>query len=253
LKLNYKKYGEEGEHLIILHGLFGTLDNWNTLSKKFSESFQVIAFDARNHGKSEQDKQIDYTLMAKDLFNLLDDLKIEKAHILGHSMGGKTAMQFAINYPQKVDKLIVVDIAPKAYQNGHQIIFDAFKSLDFDAIKSRKDADNQLKPILTDFGVRQFILKNLGLNAEKKYFWKPAYTWIEAEYENIITKIDGTYSGTSLFIKGEKSRYIAANEFENIQQQFTHSALKTIENAGHWVHAENPKEFYKIVIEYLAP
>lgn len=252
MKSNYKKYGDKGEYLIILHGLFGMLDNWNTLSKKFSENFQVIAFDARNHGKSEHHQKLDYTVMANDMLNLMDDLEIEKANILGHSMGGKTAMQFAINFQARVNKLIIADIAPKAYRdNGHQIIFDAFNSLDFETVNSRKDADNQLKPILTDFGVRQFILKNLGLDAAQRYFWKPAVKWIEAEYKNIIAQIDGTYSGKTLFIKGERSNYISEDAFNTIQQQFTNSSLAVIENSGHWVHAENPKQFYQIVMDYL--
>ena len=251
MKLNFKKYGNKGKAVIILHGLFGMLDNWSTIGRKLGEHFQVYTIDQRNHGKSPHNEVMNYKVMAEDLLHFIEDEKLESPHIIGHSMGGKTAMQFAIDYQNHLNKLVVVDIAPKAYEHGHQIIFDAFNGVNLSLIESRKEADEKMTPLLPDFGIRQFILKNLARDNKANYFWRPAVNIIERNYNNIVSSIEGEFEGETLFIKGGKSDYIQENNWSEIQEQFPNSKLSVIANSGHWVHAEQPHEFFNEVLNFL--
>jgi len=251
MQLNHKKYGETGQPLLILHGLFGMLDNWATLGRKFSQHFQVYLIDQRNHGKSPHNIAMNYELMANDIANFIKQHQLENVNLIGHSMGGKVVMQLAFTHPQLIKKLIVADIVPKAYKGNHYEIFEAIESLDLEKIKSRKDADQGLENLLPDFGVRQFILKNLARNNDNKYLWKPAINYIKANYEDLIGEVDGGFNGETLFIKGEKSNYISTKDWASIQQQFSNAKLTTIEDAGHWVHAEKPNEFYETATKFL--
>lgn len=267
MKLNYKKFGE-GTPLIILHGLFGMLDNWQTLAKQFAahfdeqsktnksvQSYAVYIVDQRNHGKSPKADELDYYVMAEDIACFMEEHGLEKASILGHSMGGKTAMQFAMDYPDKIDKLIVVDIAPKDYPPGHQVIFDAFYAVDLENTKSRKEAEAQMEPILDDFGVRQFLLKNLNRTKEKGYQWKANLDVIHQNYEKIIENSLGPfqeYDGPTLFIKGgDSERYIELDDWADILSYFTDARLEIIDGAGHWVHAQKPQELFELVVGFL--
>lgn len=251
MQLNFKKYGDRGEPVIILHGLFGMLDNWSTIGRKLSEYFQVYTVDQRNHGKSPHNEVMNYKAMAEDLLAFIEDEDLNKPHIIGHSMGGKTVMQFAVDNPTSVNKLVVVDIAPQAYQHGHQIIFDAFNGLDLSSISSRKEADEKMTALLPEFGVRQFILKNLARDSEGNYMWRPAVNIIERNYEHIVAAIEGKYDGETLFIKGDKSAYIKEQKWDEIQKQFSNAKLATIKDSGHWVHAEQPNAFFDVVLEFL--
>ena len=159
MKLHYRKYGE-GQPLIILHGLFGSSDNWQTLGKKFAENFEVYLVDQRNHGHSPKSNEFNYQLLSDDLYKLITDLELENITLIGHSMGGKTVMHFAQEHPLFIKKLIVVDIGPKAYPMHHDIILAGLNSLDLSAIKSRGQADKQLSKFIEDIGVKQFLLKN---------------------------------------------------------------------------------------------
>ena len=161
-ELNYKSFGS-GPPLIILHGLFGTLDNWQTIAKKLADDFTVFILDLRNHGKSPHTQEHTYSLMAEDLSQFMESQWIYKAHVLGHSMGGKTAMQFANDFPDMLDKLVVVDIAPKVYAGGHQHILEALLSVDIDAVQSRKEVEQQLSKYIEEDGVKLFLMKNLNL------------------------------------------------------------------------------------------
>ena len=171
MELNYKKLGE-GQPLIILHGLFGSLDNWLTLAKYWAENYEVWLIDQRNHGKSPHADEHSYELMAQDLKKFMEENHIENPIILGHSMGGKTAMEFAITFPAQVKALIVVDIAPVSYQVHHWDIIEALESIDLSKVESRKDADKILQKKISSFGVRQFLLKNLDRIGQSTYQWK---------------------------------------------------------------------------------
>lgn len=256
MQLNYKKYGEQGEPLLILHGLFGMLDNWATLGRKFSDTlstnhFKVYLIDQRNHGKSPHDATMDYELMANDIANFIQQQQLEKVNLIGHSMGGKVAMQLAFTHPQLIKKLLVADIAPKAYKGNHYEIFNAIESVDLTLINSRKDADKALENLLPNFGVRQFILKNLARNNKGEYYWKLAINNIKTNYESLIGGVDGSFDGATLFIKGGKSNYISPEDWVTIQQKFSNAKLNEIEAAGHWLHAEKPLAFYEIVMKFL--
>ncbi len=242
LSLNFKTYGQ-GNPIIILHGLFGTLDNWQTIARQLSEEYLVYLIDQRNHGRSPHTDDFDYSLLAEDLKDFMENEGMSQATIIGHSMGGKTAMQFAINYPEMVTSLVVVDIAPKAYKGGHQEIFDALLAIDLKKIESRKMADEQLMIPIPDYGVRQFLLKNLTRNKEGGYRWKMNLPAIYKNYQNILANIlpDEPYTGSSLFIRGGRSGYIQEEDESLIKSIFPETQVVTISEAGHWVHAEAPK------------
>jgi len=254
MQLNYKHFGE-GHPLIILHGLFGMLDNWQTLARQFAEHFSVYIVDQRNHGKSSHSPEMDYYLLAEDVADFMDQQGLESACVLGHSMGGKTAMQLAMDYTHKVDKLVVVDIAPKSYPAGHDEIFKAFFSVDLESIDNRKEADEQMQKVIKDFGIRQFLLKNLSRDKEGKYYWKANIKAIQDVYPAIIENSVGPFQqfdNPTLFIKGGKSeRYIEMDDWATITTHFSDAKLEIIEDTGHWVHAEKPKELFDLVIRFL--
>ncbi len=245
--LNFKEFGQ-GDPIIILHGLFGTLDNWQTIAKQLAEHFTVYIIDQRNHGKSPHDSAMDYSIMAEDLKDFMESNWIYKAHILGHSMGGKVAMKFAMDYPDMVDKLIVVDIGPKAYAGGHQVIFDALLGVDLEKIENRKQVSEAIESKIQDVGVRQFLLKNLSRKKEGGYRWKMNLVAIHEAYQKILDPIDGdSFEGKSYFIKGEKSDYLQENDLNEIHQLFSNAKMFTIKDAGHWIHADKPKELLELL------
>ncbi|MEN0004603.1 MAG: alpha/beta fold hydrolase [Bacteroidota bacterium] len=252
MNLNFKELGQ-GPPLVVLHGLFGMLDNWQTLAKRFAQHHTVYLVDQRNHGRSPHASPMDYPTMAEDLHDFLVDKWIHHAHILGHSMGGKTAMEFALQYPDMVDQLIVVDIAPKAYQGGHQVIFDALLALDLSQVKSRSDASTFLESRIEEVGVRQFLLKNLSRAKEGGYRWKMNLPVIHEHYPSILATIepDRTFEGETLFIRGGQSNYVQANDFPTISSFFPKAQVVTVEQAGHWVHAEAPEALLQHVSTFL--
>jgi len=233
MELNYKSFGE-GYPIIILHGLFGTLDNWQTIAKKLANNYSVYIVDQRNHGRSPHDDRFDYETMADDLQAFMESQWIYEAHIIGHSMGGKTAMQFALNYPDLVNQLVVVDIAPKTYEGGHQAIFDALFSLDLINIKNRKQADAALLTQIPDFGVRQFLLKNLTNNKKGGYQWKMNLPVIYENYGQILAAIESEdiFDKPTLFIRGGQSNYIVEEDLTVIKSLFSAASIATVEGAG---------------------
>ncbi len=252
MDLNYKEFGQ-GEPLIILHGLFGTLDNWQTIAKQLAEDYWVFIIDQRNHGKSPHLDELSYPLMAEDLHAFMESQYIPKAHIMGHSMGGKTAMQFALSYPDMVDKLIVVDIAPGENPPGHELIFAGLLSLKLAELSSRTEADDFLKATIKDFGVRQFLLKNLTRNKDGGYRWKMNLPVIHENYQNILAAIehDIPFDGESLFIMGALSNYIDESSKSIIEALFPEYQMEVINDAGHWVHADQPAALLAAVRSFL--
>lgn len=252
MKLHFRTLGS-GEPLIILHGVFGSSDNWQTLGKIFAEKFKVYLVDLRNHGNSPHSDDFSYELMVEDLIELMTDERMDSAHILGHSMGGKVAMHLATGFPEKVKRLMVVDIAPKYYPPHHHQIFDGFHSVKLDSITSRKEADDQMASIITNMGVRQFILKNLTRDGDGNFVWKLNVSAIEKAIEAVGEGLDKevSFAGSSLFIGGGKSDYIGQDDHQLIQSLFPNAAIKTVEGAGHWVHAEKPEELKNLVLDFL--
>lgn len=251
MKLFHQVYGE-GEPLIIMHGLFGTYENWGTQIKALSEHFQVIAVDMRNHGRSDHEPVMDYPAMAADIVELMDDLGLESANILGHSMGGKAAMQLALNHPDRIRKLIVVDIAPVEYKPHHDDVFTGLYSVQLDQLKSRGDADKQLSAHVDELGVRAFLLKNLYRDENKQFRWRMNLDVLRNQYAHIGAAPSGTpFQGKTLFIKGENSHYLLPKHRDQVLTLFPNTSYKLMQGAGHWPHAEKPSIFGKIVLGFL--
>ncbi len=240
-----------GEPLLILHGVFGSGDNWGTLGKQWSETYEVHLIDARNHGHSPHSDAFSYDLMADDLLEYMDTHKLEKARIIGHSMGGKVAMLFAVYNPERITKLLIADIAPKAYKPHHQNILSALSELDLERIDNRSDAQDAFA--IKDEGTRQFLLKSLYWKEKGKLAWRFNLPIIAKEIENVGEALpnQAVFYGATLFARGGKSNYIEDEDMELILRHFPEASLKTIEGAGHWLHAEKPKEFFEIANAFL--
>ncbi len=256
MQLNYKTFGE-GFPIIILHGLLGSLDNWQSIAKKLAEkNFKVFIIDQRNHGKSPHSDEFSYQILANDLLDFFDHQAILKAHIIGHSMGGKTAMLFALLHPEKVEKLVVVDIAPAEYEDGHTAIFQALFAADAAHATSREQVQSVLAQKLgNDTTTIGFLMKGLDRDAFAKNFaWKFNLDALWKNYDNISGVIDGNhpFTGKTLFIKGAKSNYINAGNYPEVVRLFPDNQLVEIPGAGHWVHADNPKKFVEEVEKFLA-
>ncbi|MFS4466999.1 alpha/beta fold hydrolase [Maribacter sp. 2210JD10-5] len=244
----------QGKPLCILHGFLGMSDNWKTLGTSYAENgFEVHLIDQRNHGKSFHSLDFNYDFLAEDLKQYLSTHHIEKTSIIGHSMGGKTAMQFACTYPNFMDKLLVADIAPKFYPPHHQEIINGLLALDFSKVASRTDADTQLKEHLTHFGVRQFLLKNLYWNEEKKLAFRFNLEVLSEKLEEVGENINSTdsFDGPTLFLRGDRSEYVSDADTTVIKRHFPLATIATISNAGHWLHAENPTEFLQKSLMFL--
>ena len=250
--LHSKVFGE-GKPLIILHGLFGMLDNWQGLAKKFGQFFETHIVDQRNHGKSFHAAEHNYELMCSDLLQYIDAQGLDKVYLLGHSMGGKTAMLFATKYPERVEKLVVVDIAPKYYAPHHQEILAGLHAVENAKVASRKEADEILSEHFSQVGIRQFLLKNLYWKTDEELSFKFNLEVLSKEIPNIGEALidDGVFTEPTLFIDGGTSNYINSEDHELIEKHFPDSEIVEIGNAGHWVHAENPKDFFEEVSRFL--
>ena len=253
ISLNYKTFGQ-GPAMLILHGLFGSLDNWVSFARQLDNKYSIFLIDQRNHGKSPHHNEWNYEIMAQDLEDFMDQQGIFQANILGHSMGGKTAMQFALNQPARVEKLIVADIAPKAYPPHHEQILNAITNLDTSILESRKDAKQALSNAINDDSVIQFLLKNLKRKDEGGFEWKFNLKVIYEKYEKVLEAIysEDIFEGESLFIAGEKSDYIKSEDHAQILNLFPSAKFKTIPHAGHWVHADAPEQMLRIVDQFLS-
>ena len=244
----------EGKPFVILHGFLGMGDNWKTLARQFSESnFEMHLVDQRNHGRSFHSDDFDYELMAEDLKHYCVANNLNDIILLGHSMGGKTAMLFATKYPELVRKLLVADISPRYYPVHHDAILEGLSSLDFSEIKSRGEADKTLSNYVYEAGTRMFLLKNLYWVEKGQLGLRINLDTLKENVSEVgeALPIHATFEKETLFLRGDRSEYIGELDETIIQRHFPNSEIKTITNAGHWLHAENPKDFYDAVINFV--
>lgn len=252
MKLYYRELGQ-GQPLVILHGVFGSSDNWLTPSKILAGHFHVFLLDQRNHGHSPHSPEFSNKMMAEDLREFLQEHSLEKPVLMGHSMGGKVVMEFAATYQDQVDKLIVVDIAPKYYPPHHQKILEGLNAIHLDSLRSRQEADEILSRFEPELGVRQFLLKNLYRNDEGRFAWRINLPVINEKIDNVGEALSESshIDVPTLFVKGEKSRYIKEQDEELISKIFSDYRIETVAGAGHWVQAEKPKEFLETIMKFL--
>lgn len=243
-----------GKPFIVLHGFLGMSDNWKTLGLRWSEAgYEVHLLDQRNHGRSFHSDEFSYEVMARDLQHYREEHNLEEIILLGHSMGGKVAMQFAVDFPNMVSKLIVADIAPKAYPPHHQDILKALSALDFPKIKSRGDAEDILSEYIKDESTRLFLLKNLYRDSKKEFALRINLPVLSEKIEEVGVALseNAVFNGDTLFLGGEKSGYIEPIDELLIKRHFPKAVVKQVANAGHWLHADNPDEFYSACKSFL--
>lgn len=240
----------QGQPLVLLHGLFGSADNWGSIAKHFSQHYQVISVDLRNHGRSPHSDTQTYPDMADDLLAVLDTLGLSQVHLLGHSLGGKVAMQFATQYPDRVNKLIVVDMAMRAYPDRYTQLMDHMLAVDLSQMASRNEVDNALKDAIPNLRVRQFLLTNLVKN-EAQLQWRINLPALKANYATLIAAIAVHFEQPSLFIRGERSDYVQASDIAELQRHFTQAEFVSLPT-DHWVHAEQPQLFIQALEAFLA-
>lgn len=244
----------EGKPLVILHGFLGMLDNWKTLGTQFAvDGFQVHALDLRNHGKSFHSEEFSYEIMMEDVKQYCDYHNLNEINIVGHSMGGKVAMLLATTYPELVSKLIVADIGPKYYAPHHQAIIEALNAVDFSKKPSRGEVEEIVSLYIKDFGTRQFLLKNLYWASPEQLAFRFNLKVFNEKIEiiGVALPFENVFSKPTLFLRGDKSDYILDSDFETIYHHFPNTKIETIKNAGHWLHAENPKDFYTHVLNFM--
>ena len=242
----------EGSPLLIVHGLFGMSDNWQSLGKKFADFYEVHLIDQRNHGRSPHSTVFNYDVLANDLVKYIKEHKLNNVLLMGHSLGGKTAMELAVKHPDLVQKLIVVDISPKAYPVHHDKIIEGLQSLDFSVLKNRGEADRKLTEHIDDAGVRQFLLKSLYWVEKEQLAFRFNLEAI-AEHITEVGKVLADkmeYKGPCLFVDGASSGYIVDEDEDLILEHFPKAEIVTIADAGHWVHAEQPNSFFDEVLRF---
>lgn len=250
--LNFKKQGE-GDPLLVIHGLFGSSRNWQSLSQQLARQYTVITVDLRNHGDSFHDAEMNYSVMTRDVEILMDQLDLESAHVLGHSMGGKVAMTLSYLNSDRIRKLIVADIAPVSYSHSYTNLIQPILDLDLSSITRRKQADEQLAQSIKDQGIRLFLLQNLAFS-EGRAYWKLNWPVLDRSLPTITDFFDisdWSIPHQCLFIRGGLSDYVNQEHWQFLQPHFPHAQLVTLENAGHWLHAEQPEAFYQSVSSFL--
>ncbi len=254
VELNTRVMGE-GEPLLLLHGLFGAGGNWATLAKRWSGHRQVVLADARNHGASPHVPEHDYPAMVADTLQLLDRLGIARCDLLGHSMGGKTAMLFALKYPERVRRLVVADMAPVGYSHTHAPYIDAMLAVDLASVASRQDVDLALRTAVPEAGLRQFLLTNLVRDADG-FRWRLNLPVLRESMSSLIgydvLGADDRFEGESLFIHGAQSDYVSEAHRTVIRRHFPAARIEALAGAGHWLHAEQPDAFFSAVEQFLA-
>ena len=242
-----------GAPLLILHGFLGMGDNWKTLANKFSMNYEVHLIDQRNHGRSFHSDDFNYEVMVEDLLRYIKFHNLEKVNIIGHSMGGKVAMLFATEHPEKMNKLIIADIGPKFYPSHHDSILEALSAVNFEHQKTRSEVDDVLKKYIQELGIRQFLLKNVYWKTKEQLAFRFNLDVLLENYDEIGVALPSLslFDGDTLFLKGAHSGYITDDDSSLLKAHFSKAVVKTVKNAGHWLHAENPTDFYDYVVSFL--
>ncbi len=255
MELAFRKYGD-GPPLLILHGLFGQMDNWNSLAKQFATlGYTAITIDQRNHGLSPHSSEWTYELMAEDLMEFVTSHNLHSPIIIGHSMGGKTVMYFEKQFPKVAQKLIICDIAARAYEPKHNEVVAALNAVDFNHVKTRKDAELVLNSFIKDFGTKQFLLKNIYWKDTDNNImdWRFNLKVITNNYNNVSVEVPMFNSDTpTLIIRGSLSDYINEEDMADFNLRFSNISIETVLDAGHWVHAEKPLGFFESVKRFIA-
>ena len=258
MKLYYREFGEESHYpVVILHGLFGMSDNWVSIGKDIADaSYRVFIPDQRNHGRSGHSDIHNYPAMVDDLLEFMDARELETVHLIGHSMGGKTAMQFAFDYPERVNKLVVADISPSAsrHGDGHVAIIESLLKLDMASFESRSDVSQAMGGILTNDRLQQFLQKNVYWKDRASLGWRMNLEAVKENLENIFAPVEPAvpFEKPSLFIRGGLSDYIPDEQIPVIEKMFPRYKLKTIEGTSHWLHAEEPSQFVRETLYFLS-
>ncbi|RDV27391.1 alpha/beta fold hydrolase [Alteromonas aestuariivivens] len=254
-RLSFQKYqrSSSSSWLVLIHGLFGDSDNLSALRRHFESKINVLSVDLLDHGRSVHTSEFQLEDNVTALFNTLDELEIQQANLLGHSLGGKVAMLAALRSPQRVSNLMVADIAPVTYPARHQSIFAGLNSVDLETLSSRRQADEQMKADIPENGIRQFLLKGLYQHADNSWQWRFNLKGLSEHYDNVTSwpESNTTYPGPTLFIKGGDSDYITSAHRSAIAQYFPAAKAHILESAGHWLHAEKPAMFNRIVEKFL--
>ena len=243
----------EGAPLVILHGFLGMGDNWKTLANKFANNYEVHLVDQRNHGRSFHSDEFSVEIMVEDLWNYIEFHNLGSINLLGHSMGGKVAMLFAVKYPERLHKLLIADISPRKYPAHHQDILTALNAVDFKIQSSREEIEKILEEYIPQFGVRQFLMKNITRVDKDTYKYRFNLKSITEDYHEITIALpsEDTYDGKTLFLRGDTSGYIGNEDEILIHKHFPNAKIVTVKNSGHWLHADNPTDFYSEVVSFL--
>lgn len=254
MKLFFRHYGQ-GQPVIILHGIFGVSDNWVTIGKKLAEKFSVYIPDQRNHGQSPHSVTFNYYALADDLLEFIREYKLEKPIIIGHSMGGKVAMTFALEHPEMIEKLVVVDISPRKYpgRNVHFDMINAMMAVDFDNVETREDVEKQLLESIPNKRIRLFVMKSLYRKTKDTFDWRLNLEAISANMDFVFDGVESTdtYRGPTLFIRGGRSDYIQDSDTPLIKDLFPNAQIQIIDDASHWVHADSPEELCRLFSLFL--
>ena len=252
--LHSKIIGDSNKHILILHGFLGSGDNWISVSRKLNDiGFTIHLIDQRNHGRSFHSEKFDYELMCEDLFNYIEYYNVINPILIGHSMGGKTAMRFSLKYPELIQKLIVLDTSPREYPVLHQAIIDSLKEIDLSIYNTRNSVDDKLKESIKQKDLRNFLMKNIYRTNDGKLSFRFNLRSLSKNIGNIGKKIesDNQFNAEAIFIKGEKSEYINESDKESINILFPNSKFYIIPNAGHWLHVDNPNDFLSVLLSTI--
>jgi pimeloyl-ACP methyl ester carboxylesterase len=254
MELFYRHFGN-GYPTVILHGLFGISDNWVTFGRELSSHFSVYLPDLRNHGQSPHSSIFDFPALGSDILEFCETHQLNQINLIGHSLGGKTAMLLALQHPELVSKLVVVDISLRKSppDRDHQKLLDAMFAVDFSSAASRSDVERQLSGAIPSARIRQFLLKNVYWRDRHVLDWRLNLKGINENLLLVFESIDfpGQFIRPSLFIRGGASDYILDSDIPMIKSKFPGATVETIEKASHWVHADAPGEFYRLVSEFL--
>lgn len=251
MELYYREVGQ-GQPLVFLHGIFGSSDNWLTQSRLLSDKYRTFSLDLRNHGRSFHDDAFDYPSMVSDVMDFLEQHAIHDPVIVGHSMGGKVAMNLAVAHPEMVQRLVVVDIAPRPYNLEDYPVLDGLNAVPIDEVTTRQEADEAMAPHVPELATRQFLLKNLQRQREGGFRWKLNLPAINEHILKIGNDLEfsGTFDKPTLFVRGGQSGYIRDKDLPRIRELFPNAEMKTLD-AGHWVPAEKPEEFSELLRQWL--